>query len=372
MSALLALAAGASGAVVGFVAGVLWSVARLPGASKPLAALVVAVAIGFDVVGLPRPLAVGRQVPRRWAQVLPLRVAAVLYGARLGVGPATILPTWLWWAAAVVGAAAGPWWSVATGAAFGLGRVALMLAVSTRVERDMPARMERVRLRERVGRPVSLVGAALALALVLVACTGGDDAARRTGRPGAAGTATVPSDVTTVPPGPPVDDDLLLTDVGTEYGRVPDDQRPGLGSLDLDAAARVEADTSAERSLLATRGFRLGRARAWRSATGDEVYEAVYEFRDEAGAAAYLQDGLLNLEGSGAERYPVDGVPGATGFSQAERRPTGAVTAHGVVFVRGVRFFLVFVTSARPGTTPGAVAGIARQADARQAAATAG
>src|SRR5688500_3889958 len=99
VSALLALAATGSGARAGLALGVGWAAIRLPGASQPLAALVVAVALVLDVLGLPRPLSVGRQVPRSWARVLPLRTAAVLYGARLGAGPATILNTWLWWAA---------------------------------------------------------------------------------------------------------------------------------------------------------------------------------------------------------------------------------------------------------------------------------
>jgi hypothetical protein len=373
VSTLLALAAGASGALAGFVLGVGWAVARLPGASKPLAALVVAVAVGFDVMGLPRPLCSGRQVPRSWARLLPLRIAALLYGARLGVGPATILPTWLWWAAALLGAATGPGWSTATGAAFGLARTLVMPAVAAWAEGDMASHMDRLRLRERIGRPVSLLAAAgVVVAVLLTACTDRGDGGRATtsGGPGS-GEAAAAGDVAAEPPGPSVDGSLLLTDVGPEYVQVPDDQRAGLGPLDLDAAARVEADTSAERSLLATRGFRRGLARAWRTQAGDELYQAVYEFGDEAGAAAYLQDGLITLEGSGATRYPVEGVPGATGFSQAERRPTGAVTSHGVVFVRGPRFFLVFASSARPGTTPGAVAEVAKAADARQAAAAA-
>lgn len=371
MSTLLASAATGSGAVAGFAAGALWAAVRLPGASQPLAALVVAVALVLDVMGLPRPLAVGRQVPRSWARVLPLRVAAVLYGARLGIGPATILNTWLWWAAALLGAAAGPWWSTATGAAFGLARVAVMLLVSAHVEDDMAGRMQRLRIGERIGKPASLAGAALALAVVLAACTGGDGRqATQKSTEESGGPTTSASPPASVPLGPPVDEALLLTDVGAEYSRVPDDRRPGLGSLDLDTAARVEADTAAERSLLATRGFRRGLARAWRTASGDEVYQAVYEFRDEAGAAAYLQDGLITLEGSGAERYPVEGVPGATGFSQAEARPTGALTSHGVVFVRAHRFFLVFASSSRPGTSPAPVAELARAADIRQAGAT--
>ncbi|HEX2040150.1 MAG TPA: hypothetical protein VHF47_10510, partial [Acidimicrobiales bacterium] len=122
-----------------------------------------------------------------------------------------------------------------------------------------------------------------------------------------------------------------------------------------------EADTAAERSLLATRRFRGGVARAWRHPDGDELYAAVYEFADEAGAAAYLRDGLVTLEGRAAQLYPVEALPGATGFSQAERRAAGAVTAHGVVLTRANRFWLVVAASARPGSTPAPVADAARQ-----------
>ena len=374
MSFLLAVSAGVAGALVGFVLGVLAVAVGLQGAPEFAAALVVAVAVVLDLAGRPRPPSVARQVPRSWARLFPLRVAAVLYGARLGVGPFTILSTWLWWAAAVVGAAAGPWWSVATGAAFGVGRVLVMTVVAARIEGDAAARMAAVRDRERVVRRAALAGAVLAAAALLAACTGGGD---REGDGGDAGRGTpsstkapVPGDVAAggeagAASGAPAE--VLLDEVGPDYRRVPDDARPGLGPLNLEAAARAEADTSAERALLTTRGFRAGMARAWRNQAGDEVYQAVYEFGDEAGAAAYLKDGLITLEGRAAELYPVEGIPGASGFSQAERRPAGAVTSHGLVFVRGHRFFLVFASSARPGTTPAQVAEVGRAADARQA-----
>jgi hypothetical protein len=373
ISLLMAVAAGLAGALAGFVAGVAAVVLGVEGAPEPLAALVVAVAVVSDVVGRPRPLAVGRQVPRTWARVFPLGVAAVLYGARLGIGPFTILSTWLWWAALLVGAAAGPWWSTATGAAFGVGRVLLMVVVAARVEGDMAARMATVRARERAGGRAALVAAVVAVGVLLAACTDDKGAGGRSPTEGSNADATTttrrPPDVAPEPP-VAVSADLLLADIGPEYRRVPDD-RAGLGPIDLAEAASAEADTPAETSLLLTRGFRGGVGRAWRTESGDEVYEAVYEFRDEPSAAAYMKDGLITLEGRGAQQYPVEVVPGSTGFSQAERRPAGAVTSHGVVFVRGHRFFLVFVSSARPGTTPAQAAEVAQAADAKQAAAAA-
>lgn len=372
MSFLLAVAAGLAGALAGFVLGVLAAAIGLEGAPEPLAALVVAVAVVLDLAGRPRPPSVARQVPRSWARLFPLRVAAVLYGARLGVGPFTILSTWLWWAAVVVGAAAGPWWSVATGAVFGVGRVLVMVGVAAHIEGDAVAHMAGVRDRERLVGRAALGGAVGAVAVLLAACSGGGDPpADDDGRTAPSSTAVPAGDGTAAggEAGAAAAADalgeVLLADVGADYRRV-SDERPGLGVLDLEAAAEAEVDTSAERALLATRGFRRGMARAWRNQAGDEVYQAVYEFGDEAGAAAYLKDGLITLEGRAAEVYPVEGVPGATGFSQAERRSTGAVTSHGLVFVRGHRFFLVFASSARPGTTPAHVAEVGRAADARQ------
>jgi hypothetical protein len=352
--AVLATSATATGALAGFVLGVVLGVlARWAGL-----VVVVAAAVLLDLVGI-RPLAVGRQVPRTWTRAFSLSMAAFLYGARLGVGPLTVLNTWLWWGMAAVGAAAGVWWSTAVGALFGLTRILVMVTATRGAEVDMPRRMARVRSGERL---VRLSATALALALVFAACT--DE--QRASSPTTTTTTTV-APASTVPP-VVVDEGLLLADAGPGFARVPDDARLGLGPLDLATAAKVEADTAAERALLETRRFSGGHARAWRSADGDEAYVAVYEFADAAGASAYLRDGLVTLEGRGASAYAVENLPEATGFSQAERREAGAVTSHGVVFTRGARFFLVVLATARPGSTPAPAAALARAADARQAA----
>lgn len=344
---VLAVAAAGSGALAGFGLGVLGLAA--PELEPWAAAGVVVAALVFDVLGV-RPFAVRRQVPRTWTRVFGASAAALLYGARLGVGPLTLLNTWLWWAAAVLGATAGVWWSALVGVGFGIVRVGVMVAAVHGREADMPGRMAFVRGREPgLRRATLLVGAVAAVAL-LAGCT---DAPEERGA--AVSSTSTTTSTTAVSPA------LVPDELVPGYARVPDDARPGLGPLDLDAAARVEADTSAERSVLATRRFRGGLARAWRSPEGDELYTAVYEFADDAGAAAYLQDGLVTLEGRAAEVYPVEGLPGATGFSQAERRAAGAVTSHGVVFARGPRFHLVVVASARPGTTPTLAADAARR-----------
>ena len=72
----------------------------------------------------------GRQVPREWGRILPVPVAAGLYGARLGIGPLTILSTWTWWAVTLAAAVAGPAEAVLVGACFGLIRMVVSVAVS--------------------------------------------------------------------------------------------------------------------------------------------------------------------------------------------------------------------------------------------------
>jgi hypothetical protein len=69
-------------------------------------------AIGLDTaarIGLrwARPLAVFRQVPRNYGHRFGPWRAAVRYGLRMGFGPATILVSWVWWAAFAIGVMSG-------------------------------------------------------------------------------------------------------------------------------------------------------------------------------------------------------------------------------------------------------------------------
>lgn len=131
MVAILALSGAATGAAVGLVAALVWAaVGAGPLGGLPAGAIAVA-AVVADVAarvgGHPRPLAVHRQVPQVWGRIFGSRTVALLYGARLGVGPLTILTTWTWWAALVVGASLGPWPSAAVGAAYALTRTLTMV-----------------------------------------------------------------------------------------------------------------------------------------------------------------------------------------------------------------------------------------------------
>lgn len=114
---------------MGLVVGAAWDGVGLAPLSAGIAALLATLALLADVAGL-RALAVGRQVPQAWGRLFGPRLTATLYGARLGVGPLTILSTWTWWAALLIGASLGPWLSAATGAAFAVTRTATTLVAA--------------------------------------------------------------------------------------------------------------------------------------------------------------------------------------------------------------------------------------------------
>lgn len=120
------------------------------GAAGSLVAIGAACDLVYLLRGAPMPWSVQQQVPRLWARIFPLPGATVLYGLRLGVGPLTILRSWLWWSGILVAATTGAWWSAAAGAVFGIARIAVQLAAVWRAEAAMPARMARVVELERV------------------------------------------------------------------------------------------------------------------------------------------------------------------------------------------------------------------------------
>jgi hypothetical protein len=154
--------------------------------------------------------------------------------------------------------------------------------------------------------------------------------------------------------------DVLLP----RWTRADDDPAKRLGPLDLAAAAAAEQDTPAERSLLETRHFQRGQARGWRGPDGQVGYASVYEFASPEDATAYLGDGILTISARDARVYDVDSPSGAKGFSQAGRGDAAGTVSHGVVFVRGARFVLVFVTGKDSSVDPGDAAAAARAVEA--------
>ena len=353
----LLLAGMASGGLVGFLLGAAWDGLGLPAMATDAAAILAGVALVADIAGRPAPLAVRRQVPQLWGRIFGPGTAALLYGARLGVGPLTILTSWQWWAATAIGTTHGPWSGAATGVVFHATRTITMLAAVAGAEQVMPARMAAVRRRE---RPVAAAGwlvvAATAL-LVVAACSGDDGHAvltssstTSTSRSSTTTTTAAPTTTSTATATPEETAlmSVLLEEALPGFRRYPDLETP---DLDLAGAAALEEDTAAERSLLETRGFVRGTSRAWRNDDRDVALVTLYEFADAAGAAAYLADGAEHLQARGAQTFDVADLPEALGFTQVDETSEGAFTGHGVAFARGNRYVLVVVGSSSSGVT---------------------
>jgi hypothetical protein len=418
VESLLAATAGGAGAAVALLAAL---VARAAGGHAPGRAAV-AVVLGAALVlelawsfgGRPAPWSVRRQVPQVWSRLFGPATVAVLYGLRLGIGPATILATWWWWAATVVSVPAGPGPAALVGATFGVTRVVVMHVAVARLRAPAPARarpgaaataaavaagspmsarLGRVRRLERpVGR-LGLVVVAAALVAVAAACSGSDrptlTATTIDDGPGAGATTSIPPSpaivadpapaaATAAPPATAAAAPAAGTDTAAETApeaRVPLDDlllgdevtaalpgaaavldgAAGSGPLDLAAAAAAEQDQQAERALLETRRFVRGHERTWTAAdpSGPRAYALVYEFADTGGAAAYLVDGREHLAARNASLWTVAGLDGATGFTQSD----GGFTAQGVAFSRGPWFFLVVANG--PGVDAGVVSSLA-------------
>ena len=292
------------------------------------------VAAVLDALRVPT-LAVRKQVPQYWGRIFPPRTVAVLYGARLGVGPLTLLPTWLWWAAIVIGASRGPWVGAATGATFAVARTITMWLAGTRA-RSLDGADRRIRI------------AIAALSLVaLAACSSDDD--DDAARPTTTTTADTPTSIalepattTTTTPEDAALTDLLLPDALPGFTRTRDDV------LDLEAAAEAEADSDAERALLETRGFVRGAARVWSDADEDVVFVTAYELGSKEQADLYLVDGAETLTARSATRFDASEIAGAFGFTTREED----FVAHAVAFTRGNRWFLVLVGSSDGSRTP--------------------
>lgn len=388
----LVAAATAAGAVVGLVAAIVVApvgplLDGLGFTTRPVVTVLVAVGLGLDLLALatggPKPLAVGRQVPREWTRLLDPTTVAVLFGARLGVGPLTILSTWGWWSATVASAVLGVGPAIATGAAFGSVRLIVTVGTSLVARRGDDGGWFR-RLRS-VRRPSWLALDALGLVAVAVslgACSIGpgptSDQALTPGSTSARGGTTAAADGSGGPVdwangighdrGPLADDgsaadaDALATrsitpveledvvraptarpplapedttdlDQPSDPGALsaalvdeitayePIDDPTADRSLDLAAASGLQPDPVAERALLETRGFAGGWTRAFASPTNDVAIASVYQFADPAEAEFYLEDGLIQIGGYGGTFFDIEGLPGVRGFAQTTQDP---------------------------------------------------
>jgi hypothetical protein len=130
-------------------------------------ALIVAVA---ELCGAPIRPQIRRQVPERWRRILPLPLAALLYGVLLGLAFTTFVLTFAVWAlAAVIFTLGRPEMGVVVGLAFGIGRAVPIVSIAPLLERPVG-----VRLLALIGeRPAILraVRVADGAALLVAACT---------------------------------------------------------------------------------------------------------------------------------------------------------------------------------------------------------
>lgn len=392
------LASGATaGAGAGLLAAVLVGAATSllaitgPAVDRLLVSLIVA-GVVLDVIRLATgrltPMAVGRQVPREWAALLPARATAVLYGLRLGIGPLTILSTWTWWSVTLAAGLLSPWSGAVVGATFGGVRMLVMIVVSTGLRPDRHVEGYGL-LRARTGRgwrTLNGLGALFVGATVLIGCASNDrpTLVAPAERPAADEPATdstgptAPADATTpteaaapagqVDPRPNVEqaarpairpatlEDVVRTDLDPGAPETTEDptvqavdpaEAIDLGTaligavdgyraiddpaadrfLDLTAAAAVQPDPTEEVALLETRGFRGGWVRAFRNEANDVAVATVYEFEDAGEAEFYLEDGLITIGGYGGKFFDVDGMPGVRGFIQTEEADPAAPDA---------------------------------------------
>ena len=106
------------------------------GAAVVAAAIAVAAAVG-EARGLRIVPQVRRQVPESWRRVLPVPLAAGLYGVLLGLGFTTFILTFAVWALAAVSVALGdPVLGAVLGLAFGAGRALPVIALAPIADGD--------------------------------------------------------------------------------------------------------------------------------------------------------------------------------------------------------------------------------------------
>jgi hypothetical protein len=115
-----------------------------------------------------------RQVPEHWRRILPLPVAAGLYGILLGLGFTTFVLTFAVWAVAALSFALGdPVAGVVAGTAFGLGRAVPVVSIAPLLHRPLgAAALDAMAQRPSLLRRTRLADAC-ALALVVAALFAG-------------------------------------------------------------------------------------------------------------------------------------------------------------------------------------------------------
>jgi len=179
-SMLAACATFTAGAVAGGVVtfgtlSLLGAALQVGGSGLAVAAAVAiaALAAAGEAAGVRVVPQIRRQVPERWRRVMPLPVAAALYGLLLGLGFTTFVLTLAVWALAGVSVALGaPAVGLAIGIGFGLGRALPVVVMAPRLPELGGRMLARMIERPRILRGLRLVDGAL-LAVLAVALGAG-------------------------------------------------------------------------------------------------------------------------------------------------------------------------------------------------------
>jgi hypothetical protein len=139
-----------------------------------LAAAIALLAAALEVRGTRIVPQIRRQLPERWRRVMPMPLAAALYGVLLGIGFTTFVLSFGVWALAGVSLAVGePALGLLLGAGFGLGRAIPILALAPLAGRSAGIRATELMCERpgvyrglRRGDAAALAAAALALIVV--------------------------------------------------------------------------------------------------------------------------------------------------------------------------------------------------------------
>lgn len=151
------------------------------GADERLAYLIAAaIAIGaaaLEARGTPIVPQIRRQLPEHWRRVMPMPLAALLYGCLLGLGFTTFVLTFGVWAMAAIAVAVGePATGALIGAAFGIGRAIPIVALAPLAGTASGARVTQL-MADRPGLYRGLrLGDAMALLLAAAVLAGSGDA----------------------------------------------------------------------------------------------------------------------------------------------------------------------------------------------------
>lgn len=155
----------AAGAVFS-IAGAVGEIAGLGRIEPWLSLAVVVLAAGLDLAGV-RPPGPHRQVDEDWLGRYRDWVTGFGFGAQLGLGFMTIVPSWGYWAILLVAAAAGLPAALLIGIGFGVGR-SLLLIAARRVGSPsaLAEMMRRFTGAERRARWVATAGYAMVILMV--------------------------------------------------------------------------------------------------------------------------------------------------------------------------------------------------------------